>query len=239
MAAVSTWILPLRDGENEEARYAIRSWVANAGMAEGDRLVTIGGHPPWLRSDLHLPGNHHKSGPANVYANVRDACAAVADLDPDDFPALIVNDDFYAMAPVDPWEIAYRSTLREHIGRLPQRTSWWASSLRLTHNYLRGQGVETPLSYELHRPFPCDPRAMATELARAWNGHGFPVQWRTVYGNLRWQAYPDPVQAADGKIVSRANFPPAVDWWSTTDASWRWVGDTIRKKFPEPTRWEH
>lgn len=226
------WLLPLRYGEdNEECRYAIRSWVANAGMSPGDRLVTSGYCPTWLEPDLHLPGNRHKSGPLNVYTNIRDACASGLLSD----RTVVVNDDMYAMEPLDPEAVWYRSTLREHIGTLRQQATWWASSLRLTHNYLRGAGIEMPLSYELHRPLPVDPSLMAQILTDAWSGNGFPVQWRTVYGNL---ADLRGAQDRDGKISSRRTYPPPVPWWSTTDGTWGWAGAEIRERFPDPSRWE-
>jgi hypothetical protein len=221
----------MRHGQCPQARYAIRSWIANAGMTPEDRIVTVGDFPVWLIQDLHIPGNKHRSGPANVYANVRDACASGLLAD----QVIVVNDDMFATEPTDPREIVYRSTLREHIARLPQQASWWASSLRLTHNYLRRQGVETPLSYELHRPLLVDTAVMADVLAQAWNGLGIPPQWRTLYGNL---AGIGGEQASDGKVVSRANYPSPGPWLSTTAASWSWLENRIAEQFPLASPYE-
>lgn len=228
---MTDWLLPLRDGDdNPEARYAIRTWVANAGLGEGDRLVTVGYCPTWLNPDLHIPGNDHRTGPINLYCNLRDSCTSGLLGE----QAIVTNDDMFSIAPVDPTAIYYRATLAEHIKALPKQATWWASSLRLTFAYLRRLGYEQPLSYELHRPLLVETERLGAVLSDAWRG-GIPVQWRTVYGNL---ASIGGEQSRDGKIVSRANFPPSVPWWSTTDASFRWAGESIRRGFEEPTRWE-
>lgn len=230
---MTDWLLPLRKGEsNEEARYALRTWVRHAGMVEGlDRLVTVGHCPAWLTPDLHIPGNRGRSGPVNIYANIRDACSTGLLTE----TAIIGNDDFYAMEPIDPLRVYYRSSLREHIGKLPQQATWWASSLRLTYNLLRAKDIPDPRSYELHRPLPVVVEDMARVLTDSWSGSGIPVQFRSAYGNL---CRIGGEQSHDGKIVSRATYPPSVPVWSTTDASWRWAGETIRERFTEPTIWE-
>lgn len=232
---MTDWLLPLRAGEeNEELRHALRSWVQNAGMdPEHDRLVTVGDRPSWLRSDLHLPGNTHRISSVNVYDNILEACSRGGLSD----QILVVNDDFFAMTPVDPWEVVYRRPLVEHIRGLPNR-SWWERSLRKTLHYLRAQGIEQPLSYELHRPFPCDSQKMAEVLGRAWDRAAYPPpQWRTLYGNL---CAVGGTPARDGKVFSAAHPEPEGPWWSTTDGSWRVSRSAavIRERFTTPTRWE-
>jgi hypothetical protein len=76
---------------------------------------------------------------------------------------------------------------------------------------------------------------MADVLADCWDGHGFPPQWRSLYGNLLDVGG---VQRPDGKVVSRAQFPPTLPWWSSVDGSWRWMREHVAPLFPEPTRWE-
>lgn len=225
------WLLPLRSGENEECRYAIRSWIQNAGLGADDQLVTVGDLPSWLEPDEHLPGNVARSGPVNVYTNVRDACMSGQLGD----QAIIANDDMFAMEPTDPTVIAYRSSLTEHIARLPQRTSWWASSLRITAMMLRRRGIAQPLSYELHRPLLVGVGAMGWILTDCWAGVGIPPQFRSLYGNLHEIGGE---QAADGKVVTRSNWPHSGPWLSSTDGSWRWLAAEIAEKFPEPSRYE-
>lgn len=226
------WLVPVRSGDyNEELRFALRSWVANAGMVEGlDRLVIVGSVlPPWLRPDVFLPGNLHRTGPINVYCNIRDACTSGYLGE----QVIVANDDFYAMEPTDPTLIAHRGSLAEHLRRL-QVGTWWERSIRLTRVPLRG--VPDPLSYELHRPLLVDTAAMGEILTRAWTGHGIPPQWRTVYGNLHGIGGE---QASDGKVI-RSKGLPSGPWWSTTDGSWRTheAAKVIRARFTVPTVWE-
>lgn len=230
---MSDWLVPVRKGENPELRYAIRSWVRHAGMVEGlDRLVTVGDHPDWLEPDLHIPGNLHRSGPVNVFENIRTACTSGLLGD----RAVIANDDMFAVDATDPTEVCYRRPLAEHIRGLQQNT-WWSASLRLTHAYLRAHGVPQPLSFELHRPLAVNTAAMGSVLAEAWSGHGFPPQWRTLYGNLAGPS--SPTQARDSKVLSRRGEITG-PWISTTDGAWKlgW-GDRIMHMFPEPTMWEN
>lgn len=225
------WIVPLRQGnDNPELRYALRTWVQNGGLGDDDRLVTVGFCPTWLKPDLHLPGNEHRTGPINVWCNVRDACLS-GELSEH---AIIANDDFFLIAPVDPKVIYYRAALSEHIRALPAHVTWWSQSLRLTLAYLRRHGVEAPRSYELHRPLLVQTETMGELLAAAWHG-GIPPQFRSIYGNL---ANIGGEQSRDGKVVTRANFPPSVPIWSTTDGSWRWVSKSIVPAFEKPSRWE-
>lgn len=236
---MTTWLLPLRAGDdNEECRYAIRSWVANARLVEGlDELVTVGHRPAWLQPDLHIDGNHHRSGPLNVYANVRDACLSGR------LPerVIVANDDHFAMRPVDPEEIAYRCSLRDHLLRLRARKlggGWWGQSLHLTLMMLRSAGISDPLSYELHRPLPVVTEDMARVLRDNWSGHGFPAQWRTLYANLCGIGGE---QSDDHKVFNRATDNPDADWISTTDGTWRTsqIADRIRSTFTTPTAWEN
>lgn len=230
---MSDWVLPLRAGDyNEEARFAIRSWVANAGMSQTDRLVVIGSTlPDWIKPDVFLPGNLHRAGNVNVYANIRDACLSGFLGE----QALIVNDDFFAMEPVDPAKIWHRGPLSEHIAKLTPST-WWGVSMRLTMAYLRSHGIAHPLTYELHRPLLVDTAAMGAALNDAWRGHGVPPQWRTIYGNVQMIGGE---QTVDGKILRRKDLPE-IPWWSTSDSSFRQhlAGEIIRSTFTTRTRWE-
>lgn len=225
---MTAWLVPVRAGDdNPELRHAIRSWSANAGI---ETLITVGHCPAWLAPDHHIPGNHFRTGPVNVFANIRDACTS------GDLPesVIVANDDMYAMRPTNPETIAYRCLLRDHVRRL--QPGWWRSSMQLTSAYVRKMGVSDPLSYELHRPLLVDTARMGEILTAAWSGHGVPVQWRTTYGNL---AQIGGEQADDGKVIKAKTLPPG-EWWSTTDGSWRTheVGRLIRETFTEPTRWE-
>lgn len=229
---MTDWLVPVREGDdNPELRYALRSWVTNCGMGDGDRLVIVGYCPSWLTPDLFIPGNAHRTGPVNVYENIRNACASGLLGD----RIIVANDDMFAVEPTDPATVYYRRPLIEHVRLLPSQATWWGSSLRLTLAYLRKHGVEVPLSYELHRPLPVDTVDMARILAAAWDGHGYPIQWRSAYGNLHGIGGE---RADDIKFLGRRGAFRG-PWASTTDGAWRlgW-GDTLSAMFPTASPWE-
>ena len=230
---MSAYVYLVRPGDqNDELRYSLRSLEAN--LPPGD-VVIVGYCPTWVTGVLHIRGNRfgtHKQ--RNVYDNV--LTAARCDALPDQ--VVWMNDDFITLAPAVP-AMAHRCTLAEHIDGLTTR-SWWWRSLKATDAWLRHQGHDDPLSFELHRPLPGDRRLMAEVLTRAASVQpANPPQWRTLYGNAAMAAGLDAgPREPDGKVY-RADTPePSGPWLSTTDASFRVVRDRVAALFPEPSRWE-
>lgn len=230
------FLCPIRPGErNEELRIALRSWVANGNLTEADTLWVVGYRPRWLKGVRHLPGNRFAgSKQRNVWDNIRIAC------EHPDMPeqVVIVNDDFVITEPADVTEIAYRGTLDDHIASLKNRGSWWIESLTSARDYLRGRGIDEPLSYELHRPILVDVARMEQALREAaWHSPDNPPQWRTVYGN-RWNICG--TMQPDGKIYRRTTTAPTTPFWSTTDQSITTspIGRAAAALFPEPCRYE-
>lgn len=224
----------VRPGDNnEELRHAARSWDQHLPVAS---LTTIGYRPDWLNPDQHIDGNRHDTKPVNVYDNIR-----IAATHPDVAEQhILMNDDFFALKPVDHIPHEWRDTLDEHIGTLG--ASWWRESLEATRGWLNLIGTPGPLlSYELHRPFPVIKAAMAQVLDEAANVcPANPPQWRTLYGN-RWQV--GGTQDADIKVTRGRPRPIGMDritWLSTTDQAFRTfaLGSALRDRFPTPSRWE-
>lgn len=227
-----TWLVPLRVGDNEELRYAIRSWVRFAGMKDGDRLVSVGDKPSWFHPDEHVEGNPSRSSPVNVFWNIREATACMSG------EVIVMNDDFFATAPTDPTRLVFRGSLDAHI-RMLRRPSWWRRSLEHTRDYLKGVGVVDPVSWERHAPITVDAQRIHTCLSTAWDGvRNPPPQWRTLYGNLHLfgEGVLEPV---DGKLFT-ARTPARGVWVSTTDTVWGSspVAAGFRSLFDTPTRWE-
>ena len=230
---MSAYVYLVRPGDqNDELRYSLRSLEAN--LPPGD-VAIVGYRPTWVTGVLHIPGNRYGTNKQrNVYDNV--LTAARCDVLPDQ--VVWMNDDFITLAPAVP-AMAHRCTLAEHIDGLTSR-SWWYRSLRATADWLRHNGHDDPLSFELHRPFPTDRRLMADALVRAAKVQpGNPPQWRTLYGNVAVAAGHDVgPREADGKVY-RADTPePAGPWLSTTDASFPAVRAKVEALFPEASRWE-
>lgn len=233
-------ICPVRPGDNnEELRYAMRSWETNLHLSHGLELMTVGYEPSWMRAEHHIPGNIHKSMPLAVFDNVLRGAKAAVDMGHDD--VVYMNDDFFCMDPVGSiLPVKRNCTLAEHIAVFPGgAATWWPRSLRLTASWLAEQGFPHPDSYEAHRPLFCDAGGMVEALSRWADAHGgltpdLPPQWRTMYGVInKVEAYP----VVDAKLGIRA---PGIGtpWVSTSDQSWRRYGLDIKRRFQKPSRWE-
>lgn len=229
-------ICPVRPGDdNEELRYAVRSWETNLILPGGLELMTVGYKPSWLEPDYHVEGNRYKSMPLAVFDNVQLGAEAAVNMEILD--VIYMNDDFYCLDPVGAILPVRRNvTLDQHIAMFPTNASaWWPRSLRLTASWLSEQGFPHPESFEVHRPLPADSLRMADTLGRWDLGSSDTVpQWRTVYGTLnKVDAYP----VHDAKLGGTQT-GIGTPWISTSDQSWRRYAPSIKKRFQKPSRWE-
>lgn len=230
-------ICPVRPGDNnEELRFALRSWETNLILPDGLTLWTVGHKPNWLTPDEHIPGNRYQSMPLAVFDNVmlgsKEAYDAGVDGD-----AIYMNDDFFCLDPVGAVLPVRRDcTLAQHVAMFPLNAGlWWPRSLALTASWLAEQGFPHPDSYEVHRPLLASPRGMFEALSR-WDGgmEDTVPQWRTVYGAIN-KVHAYPVQ--DVKLSTHMHGVGS-PWVSTSDQSWRRYASMMRLRFQKPSRWE-
>lgn len=231
-------IYPVRPGDtNPELRFSVRSLV-NAPQI--DEVWTVGHCPSWLHPDRHIDGNHCANGHANVYDNIALACTAAKNLGEQ---VAIFNDDFYLTEAISNLPILYRSTLDEHLALPRVRKAarrrfapeqWWPESLTTTKTCLQAHGIETPISYELHVPFLCDPDLMAQTLHRfRYVTPANPPQWRSLYGNLHAIGGH---QATDAKAYAPGRLRRP--FHSTEDQTFGHFADQLDALFPESSRHE-
>jgi len=238
-------ICPVRPGDqNEELRYALRSWETNLILPDGLELWTVGYKPSWLAPDRHLDGNRYKSLVLAVFDNIWLASEYAYHDRPGANPALYMNDDFFCLDPVGAVLPTRRNmSLAQQVAQAPPNVgTWWPRSLALTLEWLQRQGFPDPPSYEGHRPLSASPGGMYEALSRyrkdsGWDNGDIPdsvPQWRTIYGVLNEvHAYP----VADAKLGLRT---PGVGtpWVSTSDQTWRRYALDMMKRFQKPSRWE-
>ena len=157
-----------RDGDNEELRYSIRSAVANI---PHDNVWVFGGKPDWyIGSHVRLKQNGFK------YDNARANLAAVTrhyDVS-DNF--ILMNDDFYAIRPVETVEPMHRGLMQKHLDMI-QVNLGYKELVQETFDTLARIGVDQPLSYELHVPMIMNKNRLAKVLR-------MPGLWRSLYGNI-------------------------------------------------------
>lgn len=219
-------VVPVRRGDNEELRYALRAAEANIPHEE---LWIVGSEcPRWLRpTGTVVPAEAKSKWHALRRAwEVVAACTIIAD------DIVWLDDDMFVMAP---W-----SGVPFHLGDAPTNTAnrTHTRGLRETYDLLEQLGVEGPfVNYEVHAPFPVNHRRLRAALNLA---HDYPARClhvRTLYGNL----YKIPAwQCKDFKLRNAAA-PYDRPILSTTDANafrdWP-AGKHIRSSFPNPSRWE-
>jgi hypothetical protein len=240
---VTLLICPVRPGDsNEELRYAIRSWQTHLHLGSPLTLLTVGYKPTWLEPDHHVEGNRHASMPLAVWDNILLGTEEAIRLSTNDEDALYMTDDFFCLDPVGcVLPVRRNVSLAAQFANYPANTShWWPKSLRLTASWLAEQGFPNCDSFECHRPLIARPSAMYEALLR-WEAvrgddtSGAIPQWRTVYGVLNEiEAYP----IQDAKLSTTSSSGVGTPWISTSDHSWRRYAQSIKKRFPETSRWE-
>lgn len=233
-------ILQLRGGDNEELRYATRSWVANLPHRQ---LVVAGGRPDWLTGVEYVAVEQDGRKHMNARANL-DALLQVSDLTDD---VIVLMDDVFVMEPIAEVPRLNRGPLadvaKDYAARHPQ--SPYTRMMDETVRLMAGWGFPDALSFSLHTPLVVNRQRLRDLLRRIdrelWHMHPAvkaQAQWRTLYGNCHIE---NSVRADDVKVYDndrRWQWPSP--FLSTSDASFRdgAVGEHIREGFPEPSPYE-
>ncbi|MBQ1308109.1 MAG: hypothetical protein IIY54_10595 [Ruminococcus sp.] len=222
----------VREGENEELRYSLRSIERNLPHR---KVWIIGGKPDDINPDefIRIPQDGNDTKWNKVRANLE--LVATHDGITEDF--VLMNDDFFVNRRTEELPPAYRGTLRQHyeaIERQHHGTTAYSIELRRTERALEEAG-KTTISYELHIPIIIN-RKKLLETVRAFpNAHGT----RTLYGNMHRIGG---TQEKDVKIYPFSTTMPDDAWRfiSSDDNTW---GDTsltryIQQRYPEKSRFE-
>lgn len=220
--------LVARHPVNESLRYSLRSVAEHMPDAE---VVIAGFKPSWLVGVDHVPVPQRYRSPANQL-RILDKVSTTDRL-PEDF--VLMNDDFFALKPVDEVKLVHNGALSD-LRRSPVWSwRWYRRALEGTIKALTDQGYESPLSYDrLHRPMPMK-RSLIAGLALT---AGPPVLPRSMVGNLMGGG----TYALDCKIRDEETAIEELDtdgWVSTDKHSWRGVaGQQLRDRFPAKSRFE-
>lgn len=212
----------VRRGEkNEPLRYSLRS-LAN--LPHGQVFI-VGHTPRWVQGVVSLDG----SRATNRYrATLEHLVIAARHLAGRRF--VLLDDDQIVLRPHRSVPAWHRGPLDVHAAF---RVGTYGRSLRHTADYLRGLGLDNARSYELHLPLPVDADAAVAALEPALSAP-YPVQARTVYGNL---AGIGGRSADDCKVAWPT--PPPNGYLSVSPSTWRhgWAAD-VAERFPTPSPYE-
>lgn len=229
-------IVYIRAGQNEELRYAIRTWAKNLTFR---KLCVVGGPKPvWLNPDIYIENRTHWSLMRQCYENLS---LALSDdrLTPD---VLILMDDVFVMHPVGTWAINYdRGSLQKQLQRAEERGTignTYNELVRATYDELR-KNYNNPRSFEEHAPFLCNRKKMLDLFAKypdeAQRSH---LLWRSLYGN---HYDIQSIYRPDIKLATQADLVPmAADVVSTNDSSFKGrIRPILEDYFPQKSRYEN
>lgn len=163
------------DNDSAELRYSLRT-LQNL----PHRHVFLAGEKPnWATNVFHIP----VAQDAYKYQNVtKNLLVAISDERlSDDF--ILMNDDFFVMKPLEQLPNLHFGDMKTIIERYDTRYpegSPYITNMKHLYNLLRGRGIDTPISYELHTPMVFSKhkfRQMLDSSERRF-------QTRSYYGNM-------------------------------------------------------
>lgn len=217
----------------DELRYSLRSVAANLPHRD---IVIVGNKPDWVRGVEHVPtAQVSRSKYRNALTNLVTGCQ----LDHLTETVVLMNDDFYAMSPGTPAPVAHRGTIRDMLTQQVtdknRRNVDYIWALGKAREHLEQEGIDEPLSYELHMPMPIHRRTLL-DIAGRYNPDDklIGVAKRSLYGNL---AGVGGLQTTDTRPIRRGFWD--WHWLATADRDFRQVyHDYLRHKFPDPCYYE-
>lgn len=221
----------LREGENEELRYSLRSVMKNFPHRD---IWFYGGKPDWLVTDKFVPVNQWRNKWGNVQMMVKMACDN-PDISEDFF---IFNDDFFIMKSFKTYKNRYDGELFRRIFILEKRHGFMGSDyiirLRKMANALLEWNPKCQiLNYATHTPFLVNKTLMKQTIEQ------FPdiVSYRCLYGNVNKIGGTDCPDVKYDKKDSKTINAPII---STSDRAFKHnnIGRLIRDKFQDKTIYE-
>lgn len=221
-----------RDGQNEELRYSLRSVERNF---PHDRVIIYGGKPDDITPDIFEPiDQHEKTRWHNVRAMI-EACCKNDNISEDFW---LFNDDFFVMQKIDELRPQYNGTLWQHIKEIEVRVGLtnYTNQLRsLCHTITAWQFENELLNYAVHMPMLINRKKALETLAK------FPDEpmFRALYGNHHHIGGENTPDCKFGTILEPKTM--ATRFLSTSDEAFIGadVGEYIRARFTEPSRWEN
>ena len=216
---------------NPELVYSLRSVEKNF---PHDRVVFYGGKPMGLEPDYSVRMEQYGTTKWKRVANMLMHICSNRRLSEDIW---LFNDDFFVMLPFEDEQPMYDGTLAEHILHIERRhqnlPTTYTMQLRHAMEALEDEGLPT-LNYAVHMPMRINRAKMRETLERFKDVPMF----RSMYGNM-WRI--GGVNVKDCKIVGLDRLPLGTQTFVSTDdkafANGA-VGEYIRERFTEPSRWE-
>ena len=160
-----------RKGENEELRYSIRSVFK---YAKDPRIILFGNKPSWYTGEF-IPIRESKTKFSNIY----DAMVKISESDLVGEKFVLMNDDFFLLEPFDPVSVYHGGLLADKIYKYKKlsRNLVYVNMLQQTYTKLINIGIDNPLDYDIHVPFPMFKSKLKETIKHK-------TLYRSTYGNL-------------------------------------------------------
>lgn len=220
--------------QSDEFRYSLRAACA---CFDVERVIVIGDMPDWLVDAEHIGGNGLANRAENVHGNIR--IAATHPATPERF--VMMHDDYFPLRPYTPKLENCGRTLSEHWQSISKPgAAALFHPLGQTDVWLQFSGIDAPVSFETHSPWPVEKSILADVMDKCAQVRGmFPIQARSAYGNLSGLPSTD---GFDHKIRG-GNDPVGWSDWdcvSTQESTFadHPVGRMIRDRFDWPSDFE-
>jgi hypothetical protein len=218
-----------RSGDNDELRYSLRSIEKN--MPKG-RVWVVGHRPIWYIGDF-IPVDDI----GGKFDNIVNCIKTVSENNDISDNFILMNDDFFALNPIDKLKNYHGGLLENKIARYKElrMAPKYIRLLELTLKQLKENGINNPIDYDIHVPIIMN----KTILKDAINLAFFP---RSAYGNL---AKLEAIKITDVKIYSngeKINWHEIInnDFVSTEDNSFISLKNNILDKmFDKPSQLEN
>ena len=218
-----------RSGDNDELRYSLRSIEEN--MPKG-RVWVVGHRPIWYIGDF-IPVDDI----GGKFDNIVNCIKTVSENNDISDNFILMNDDFFALNPIDKLKNYHGGLLENKIARYKElrMAPKYIRLLELTLKQLKENGISNPIDYDIHVPIIMN----KTILKDAINLAFFP---RSAYGNL---AKLEAIKITDVKIYSngeKINWHEIInnDFVSTEDNSFISLKNNIlNKMFDKPSKLEN
>jgi len=218
-----------RSGDNDELRYSLRSIEEN--MPKG-RVWVVGHRPIWYIGDF-IPVDDI----GGKFDNIVNCIKTVSENNDISDNFILMNDDFFALNPIDKLKNYHGGLLENKIARYKElrMAPKYIRLLELTLRQLKENGINSPIDYDIHVPIIMNKAILKDAINLAF----FP---RSAYGNL---AKLEAIKITDVKIYSngeKINWHEIInnDFVSTEDNSFISLKNNIlNKMFDKPSQLEN
>lgn len=165
------YVYTCKPGPNEELRYSLRSISKNLPDVN---VWIIGDAPDWYTGNL-IKNDRRR----DKYAVVRQNLTILTETNQINEDFILMNDDFFVMKPLESIQTWHGGLLydryRDRMQLEPYST--YTKYLIETYNTIKNNGINDPLSYELHTPLPMTKSALRFAVKQ-------PGLWRSIASNL-------------------------------------------------------